>query len=251
MVVLGTTAETPTLSEAEKKEILSFVIRQNNKRLPVVAGIGGNNTEAVIRSVREYPVVGIDGILSVVPYYNKPNQEALYQHFKAIAASTEKPLILYNVPGRTATNMAAATAFRLATDCKNIVAIKEASGNMAQCMDLVQNAPAGFSVLSGDDDLALAQAALGFSGIISVAANCFPRHFSEMIRLAGKNEFTAAREHHYQMLPAIRMLFEEGNPAGVKAMLSHQGLCENHLRLPLIPASASLEDRLASFAGIR
>lgn len=251
LVALGTTAETPTLTDAEKRAVLDCIIRQNNRRLPVVAGIGGNNTQKVIDTIREYPQEELAGILSVVPYYNKPNQEAIYQHFKAIAESATTEIILYNVPGRTATNMDAATTLRLAHDFSNITAVKEASGNMKQCMALVKGAPDGFSVLSGDDDLILSQMALGFKGVISVAGNSFPSTFSEMVRLAANDNFEEARKLHYKMLEGIHLLFAEGNPTGIKAMLTQKELCENHLRLPLIPASAALFEKLSAFREIQ
>lgn len=251
LVALGTTAETPTLTDAEKRAVLDCIIRQNNRRLPVVAGIGGNNTQKVIDTIREYPQEELAGILSVVPYYNKPNQEAIYQHFKAIAESATTEIILYNVPGRTATNMDAATTLRLAHDFSNITAVKEASGNMKQCMALVKGAPDGFSVLSGDDDLILSQMALGFKGVISVAGNSFPSTFSEMVRLAANDNFEEARKLHYKMLEGIHLLFAEGNPTGIKAMLNQKEFCENHLRLPLIPASAALFEKLSAFREIQ
>lgn len=250
LVALGTTAETPTLSSSEKKEVLDFIIKQNKKRLPLVVGIGGNHTQEVIDTIAAYPLQQVDAILSVVPYYNRPGQEAIYQHFKAIAQSTDKDIILYNVPSRTAANMTAATTLRLAKDFKNIIAIKEACGSIPQCMELMENAPEGFTVLSGDDDLSLAQMALGFNGVISVAGNCFPRTFSDMIRLAAKNNFPGARNLHYQMRPAIQLLFAEGNPTGVKAMLTLQGKCGNEVRLPLLAASTTLKDRLTAFKNI-
>lgn len=250
LVALGTTAETPTLSEEEKLEVLNFILRQNNRRLPVVAGIGGNNTQKVIDTIKKYPQEELAGILSVVPYYNKPSQEAIYQHFKAIANSTASEILLYNVPGRTATNMEAATTLRLAKDCTNITAVKEASGNMKQCMELIQGAPEDFSVLSGDDDLILPQMALGFKGVISVAGNCFPSTFSEMVRQAANGHFEEARALHYQMLEGIHLLFTEGNPTGVKAILTQKEICENNLRLPLIPASSALFGKLAAFREI-
>lgn len=251
LVALGTTAETPTLSEEEKLAVLQFILRQNNRRLPVVAGIGGNNTQAVIDTIKKYPQEELAGILSVVPYYNKPNQEAIYQHFKAIAESTTTDIILYNVPGRTATNMEAATTLRLANGFANIVAVKEASGNMKQCMTLVQNAPEDFAVLSGDDDLILPQMALGFKGVISVAANCFPATFSKMVRLAANGDFEEARKLHYKMLESIHLLFVEGNPTGIKAILAQKEISGNHLRLPLIPASDTLFEKLAAFKDIQ
>lgn len=250
LVALGTTAETPTLSAEEKKQVLEFILEKNKNRKPVIVGIGGNNTTAVVDTIKAYERYDTAGILSVVPYYNKPTPQALYQHFKTIAAATEKPIILYNVPGRTATNMPAEVSLKLAADCKNIVAIKEASGILSQCMDLVHQAPEGFEVLSGDDELGLAQMALGFKGIISVAANCFPQSFSDMIRLSRQGELDAARRLHYQMLPAIRALFAEGNPTGVKAVLALKEICRGDVRAPLLPASAELNAALEKFKTI-
>lgn len=246
LVALGTTAETPTLSAGEKKQVLEYILEKNQGRKPVVVGIGGNNTAAVVETIRAYAEYDTAGILSVVPYYNKPTPQALYQHFKTIAESTEKPVILYNVPGRTATNMPAEITLKLAADCKNIAAVKEASGILSQCMDLVHDAPEAFEVLSGDDELGLAQMALGFKGIISVAANCFPKSFSDMIRHARKAELEEARQLHYQMLSGIRGLFAEGNPTGVKAVLESKGICSGYVRAPLQPASPELKAALES-----
>jgi len=241
LVALGTTAETPTLSKAEKLSVVDFILNHNPKSLPVVLGLGGNNTHALLEELKTYPLEHINGILSVVPYYNKPSQEGIYQHFKALAAATDKNIILYNVPGRTSSNIFPDTVVRLAKDFKNIVAIKEASGNIPQCMELLNKAPQGFSVLSGDDNLILAQAALGMKGVISVAANCYSKDFSAMVHYALNNEMEAARALHYQLLEKINLLFAEGNPAGVKYALHLMGLCENVLRLPLVPAGEALQ----------
>lgn len=237
LVALGTTAETPTLSTAEKAAVLDFIVTKCNGRVPVVCGIGGNNTAEVVRDLKTYKLDGVAGILSVAPYYNKPTQEGIYQHFRAIAYATNKPIILYNVPGRTVTNILPATALRLANEFKHIVAIKEASGNLVQCMELVQNKPAGFAVLSGDDNLVLPQIAIGMDGVISVAANSFPKDFTNMVNTALAGNYTEARKLHYKMLAAIDLLFVEGNPAGVKCFLSLLGICNNILRLPLVPVS--------------
>jgi len=241
LVALGTTAETPTLSASEQLDILNFVIKQNNKRKPLVVGIGSNNTQHVIDTIKAYPMNEVDGILTVVPYYNKPSQEGIYQHFKAIASATDKAIILYNVPGRTVTSMLPATALRLANEFQNIVAIKEASGNLAQCMELVEGAPAHFNVLSGDDDLVLPQIAIGMKGVISVAANSYPKQFTTMVNLALENDAKAAQPLHYALLPAIKLLFAEGNPTGVKYVLAQKGILKNELRLPLIKSSETLE----------
>lgn len=243
LVALGTTAETPTLTKAEKKQVLDFILDHNQDRLPVVVGIGDYSTQALLDTLAAYPMDRVSGILSVAPYYNKPSQEGIYQHFKTLALATDKPIILYNVPGRTVTNILPETVVRLANDFKNIVAIKEASGNIPQCMELVAIAPAHFTVLSGDDNLILAQAAIGMKGVISVAANSYPAAFCAMVKHALKNEMTEARQLHYSLLHRINLLFVEGNPTGVKYALHLQGLCENTLRLPLVPASEKLEQQ--------
>jgi 4-hydroxy-tetrahydrodipicolinate synthase len=247
LVALGTTAETPTVTQEEKKEILSFVVKVNAGRVPVVCGIGGNNTAEVVAQIKEFDLSGVAGILSVAPYYNKPTQEGIYQHFKAIAEATDKAIILYNVPGRTVTNMLPATVIRLAKEFKHIVAIKEASGNMAQCMELIQHKPAKFAVLSGDDDLVLSQIAIGMEGVISVAANCFTKDFTYMVNAALVNKFDKARDIHYKLLDGIRLLFVEGNPAGVKSVLTKAGICENNLRLPLVPVSSDTSKKIQEY----
>jgi 4-hydroxy-tetrahydrodipicolinate synthase len=247
LVALGTTGETPTLTAAEKQEVLAAIIKYNNGNLPVVCGIGGNNTEEVVAQLKDNNMHGVDAILSVTPYYNKPSQEGLYQHYKAVSAATNKPIILYNVPGRTGCNILPATVIRLAEDCPNIVAIKEASGNIAQCMELLQNKPDGFTVLSGDDDLVLAQMALGMEGVISVAANCFTKEMTDIVNLALVNKFDKARKIHYKLLPGIKLLFAEGNPSGVKFALKQMGICENILRLPLVPVSETTGKKMSQF----
>lgn len=237
LVALGTTAETPTLNTEEKRAVLACVVKACDNRVPVVCGIGGNNTAEVLAQLNEYDLSSVAGILSVVPYYNKPTQDGIYQHFKTIAQHTDKEIILYNVPGRTVTNMLPETAIRLANEFSHIVAIKEASGNMSQCMELVKNKPAHFTILSGDDDLVLSQIAIGMEGVISVAANCFTKDFTYMVNAALVNKFDKARTIHYKLLESIRLLFVEGNPAGVKCVLQEMGICEAHLRLPLVPVS--------------
>lgn len=246
LVALGTTAETPTLSAAEKAEVLAFIIEKCNDRVPVVAGVGGNNTKEVVAQVQELPA-GVAGILSVSPYYNKPTQAGIYSHFAAIAAATKLPVILYNVPGRTAGNMLPGTTLRLAHDFSNIVAIKEASGNMAQCMELVQHRQEGFAVLSGDDNLALAQMAIGMDGVISVAANAYTKDFTGMVNAALAGNYDEARRLHYRLLTGMDLLFADGNPAGVKYVLSLTGICKNVLRLPLVPVSDQIASNTALF----
>ncbi len=247
LVALGTTAETPTLSAEEKQAVLRFIIQQNNKRVQLVCGAGGNNTAAVIQQLQTWDWNGVDGLLSVVPYYNKPTQEGIYQHFKAIASATPLPIILYNVPGRTVTNMLPATTLRLAQEFKHIVAVKEASGNMAQCMELVQGATADFAVLSGDDDLVLPQMAIGMHGVISVAANCFTKDFSQMVHLARQGQFEAAKGLHYRLLKGINLLFAEGNPAGVKCVMQEMGIMQDTLRLPLVNVSAATQTQIQDY----
>lgn len=247
LVALGTTAETPTLSIVEKIAVLEFVIQINNGRKPVVCGLGGNSTALVLKDLSEFPLAKVDGILCVVPYYNKPNAEGIYQHFKAVAGATDKDIILYNVPGRTGTNMAVDTVVRLANDFKNIVAIKEAAGNMSQSMQLVNNLPNSFRILSGDDDLVMPQIAAGFSGVISVAANCWTKDFTDMVNAALNNDFEKARTLHYKLLNGIALLFAEGNPAGVKYVLSQMDICENTFRLPVVGASEDTQNKIKEY----
>lgn len=247
LVALGTTSEAPTMSATERKQVLAFIVEKCNKRVPVVCGIGGNNTAEVITQLSEYDLTNVDGILSVVPYYNKPTQEGLYQHFKAIAQATTKSIILYNVPGRTVTNMLPATTLRLANEFKNIVAVKEASGNMGQCMELVQGKPVHFAVLSGDDDLVLPQIAIGMEGVISVAANSFTSDFTTMVNDALAGNYTNAQKLHYKLLEGIRLLFVEGNPAGVKCVLNHMGICNDTLRLPLVNVSNDTNQKIQHY----
>lgn len=247
LVALGTTAETPTLSKDEKKQVLAHVVQHNAGRVPVVCGMGGNNTAEVLSLIAEYDWTGVSGILSVSPYYNKPTQEGIYQHFKSIAQACPLPIILYNVPGRTSGNILPATAVRLANEFNHIVAIKEASGNMKQCMEYVQTAPAHFAILSGDDDLIVPQAAIGFSGVISVAANCFTKDFTTMVKAALEGDFATAKERHYKLLKGIDLLFAEGNPAGVKCVLQEMNICGDSLRLPLVKVSGSTKQAIQAF----
>ena len=247
LVAMGTTAETPTLSAAEKHEVLTAIVNYCAGKVPVVCGVGGNDTQEVLRQLKETDFHGVDAILSVAPYYNKPSQEGMYQHFKAIAAATNKPIILYNVPGRTGSNLLPATVLRLAADCPSIIGIKEASGNIPQCLELLQTKPDNFTVLSGDDNLVVAQMAIGMEGIISVAANCFTKDMTDLVNLALVNKFDKARKLHYKLLTGIDLLFAEGSPAGVKAVLKQMGMCENILRLPLVPVSDATAKKIAAF----
>ena len=247
LVALGTTGETPVLTIAEKQEILAAILKYCNSAVPVVCGMGGNNTEELVQQLATFDLRGVAAILSVTPYYNKPSQEGLYQHFKVVAAATNKPVILYNVPGRTGGNILPDTVLRLAADFKNIVAVKEASGNMVQCLDLLQRKPDGFTVLSGDDNLILAQMAMGMEGIISVAANCFTKEMTDIVNLAIVGKFDKARKVFYKILPGIDLLFAEGNPAGVKSVLKQMNICENSLRLPLVPVSDAIAKKITVF----
>jgi 4-hydroxy-tetrahydrodipicolinate synthase len=247
LVALGTTAETPTLSNDEKKQILAHVVKHNAGRVPVVCGMGGNNTAEVVSLISEYDWTGVSGILSVSPYYNKPTQEGIYQHFKAIAEACKLPIILYNVPGRTSGNILPSTAVRLANEFDHIVAIKEASGNMKQCMEYVQSAPVHFAILSGDDDLIVPQIAIGFSGVISVAANCYTKDFTTMVNAALTGDFNTAKMLNYKLLKGIDLLFAEGNPAGIKCVLQEMNLSGDTLRLPLVKVSDNTQQAIKDF----
>lgn len=247
LVALGTTAETPTLSIVEKIAILEFITEVNDGRKPLVCGLGGNSTANVLKDLREFPLEKVDGLLSVSPYYNKPSQEGIYQHFKAIANATDKKIILYNVPGRTGSNMQVETVIRLANDFGNIVAIKEAAGNMAQSMQLVRHLPNSFTFLSGDDDLVLPQIAAGFDGVISVAANCFTKDFTDMVRSALASDYVTARSLHYKLLDGIALLFVEGNPAGVKSFLEAMDICKAIFRLPVVAVSEDTKLEINTF----
>ncbi|MCE3282776.1 MAG: dihydrodipicolinate synthase [Chitinophagaceae bacterium] len=246
VVSLGTTGETPTLSKEEKLAVLQYTYEQVNGRVPVVVGIGGNNTQELLKDLEKFPLDKATAVLSASPYYNKPSQEGLYQHYVALAAASPKPLILYNVPGRTGRNINAATTIRLAQH-DNIAGIKEASGDLGQCMQIVRDKPTDFLVVSGDDNLVLPQVACGMDGVISVAANCFPKQFAEMVRLCLANDYTAARALHYKMLEGYDLLFAENNPAGVKAFLAELGVIQNYLRLPVTPLSEDLHRKVKAF----
>ena len=244
IVAMGTTGESVTLSKEEKKAIISYVVEAIDNRVPLVAGIGGNNTQEIINLVRHSNLTGVDGILSVSPYYNKPSQKGLFQHFKAIATSSPLPVIIYNVPGRTCSNISSDTCLELAHECENIIAIKEASGDITQIMRIIKSKPENFGVISGDDMMTLPIIAAGGIGVISVLANAFPAQTSEMVNFSLKSNFKSAREIQFRFLEMIELLFIDGNPSGVKAMLNIMNLCQNSLRLPLVPVSRTVYTRI-------
>lgn len=243
--ILATTGETPCLTEDEKTKIKNTIVDRVAGRVPILMGCGGYNTAAVVNELQTGDFRGIDGILSICPYYNKPSQEGLYQHFKAIAAATELPVVLYNVPGRTGVNMKAETTVRLARDCKNIVAIKEASGSLEQVDEIIKNKPKDFDVISGDDALTFPMISCGAVGVISVIGNALPKEFSKMIRLEFKGEYEGARKIHHKFTDLFSLLFVDGNPAGVKAMLHEMGFIKNVLRLPLVPTRISTLQKMS------
>lgn len=246
LCVLGTTAETPTLTEDEKQQIKRRVIERVVGRIPILLGVGGNNTRAVVDALRNDDLTGVDAVLSVVPYYNKPSQEGIYQHYRAIAeARPDMPIVLYNVPGRTGVNMTAETTLRIARDFPNVIAVKEASGNITQMDDIIKNKPDTFDVISGDDGITFPLITLGAVGVISVIGNAFPREFSRMVRLALQGDYANALTIHHKFAELFKLLFVDGNPAGVKAMLNAMGMVENKLRLPLVPT------RITTFEAMR
>jgi len=245
LCVLGTTAETPTLTEYEKQKVKETVIERANGKVPILLGVGGNNTRGVVDALKKDDYQGVDAILSVVPYYNKPSQEGLYQHYKAISEATDLPLVLYNVPGRTGTNMTADTTLRIAHDFKNVIAVKEASGNITQMDDIIKNRPEGFNVISGDDGITYPLITMGAVGVISVIGNAFPREFGKMVRLALQGDYANALTIHHKFAELFKLLFVDGNPAGVKAMLNAMGMIQNKLRLPLVPT------RITTFEAMR
>lgn len=247
LVVSGTTGESATITFQEKQQILQHVIQVNNNRVPIVLGIGGNNTQSVLEEIQNTDLKNVDGILSVSPYYSKPTQEGFYQHFKAIASSTNKPIILYNVPGRTGKNMEPATTIKLANEFSNIVAVKEAAGNMAQYYELIRNKPVGFHIISGDDDLALGVTLAGGSGVISVIGQAFPKEFSTMIQLGLEGNAKDSFPIHYKLVDIVNLIFEENNPAGIKEVLQSLAICKNTVRLPLVTTSKDLQDRIANY----
>ena len=243
--ILATTGETPTLTAAEKLKIKDTVVDYVQARVPILMGCGGYNTAAVVEELQTGDFRGVDGILSICPYYNKPSQEGLYQHFKAISAATKLPVVMYNVPGRTGVNMQAATTVRLARDCQNIVAIKEASGNLEQVDEIIKNKPNDFDVISGDDSLTFPMISCGAVGVISVIGNALPKEFSKMIRLQMRGEYDPARKIHHRFTDLFSLLFVDGNPAGVKAILSEMGFIQNVLRLPLVPMRINNMQRMS------
>ncbi|MDO6743807.1 4-hydroxy-tetrahydrodipicolinate synthase [Tenacibaculum soleae] len=247
LVINGTTAESGTITVAEKEEIIKVIAQENNGRLPLVLGVGGNNTQKVIEELNSLDLSSIDGILSVAPYYSKPTQEGFYQHFKAISLVSSKPIILYNVPGRTAKNMEPSTIIRLANDFDNIIGVKEAGNNQQQYLELLKNKPEDFLIISGDDDLALGVILAGASGVISVIGQGLPKEFSKMIQLglAGKNK--EAYEIHYKLMDIVNYIFEENNPAGIKSVLLKKGICLDEVRLPLVKATEELQTKISDF----
>ncbi len=245
LCIMGTTAETPTLSRDEKRLLKERLVERVAGRVPLLMGCGGNNTTAVIDELRTEDWTGIDGVLSVCPYYNKPSQEGLYQHFAAIAKASPVPVVLYNVPGRTGVNMTAETTLRLARDFENVVAIKEASGNITQMDDIIKNKPQGFDVISGDDGITFPLITLGAVGVISVIGNALPAEFSRMVRLALRGEYNTSLSIHHKFTELFKLLFVDGNPAGVKAMLSEMGMIENVLRLPLVPTRLTTMEKIS------
>lgn len=246
LVVQGTTGESATLTAEEKMQVLDTVIKENAGKLPIVYGIGGNNTKAVAEQLANFDVKGVDGFLSVSPYYNKPTQEGIYQHYKALDAATKLPIILYNVPGRTASNVTAATVVRIANDCKNIVAVKEASGDMCQIMQMIKDAPKDFAIISGDDPITMPIILAGGHGVISVVSNAYPKVVADMVHASMEGNLAKAKEAHYKMFDIIPLLFAEGNPAGIKESCKAIGLMENHVRLPLVNASAELTQKIVT-----
>ncbi|MCX6325835.1 MAG: 4-hydroxy-tetrahydrodipicolinate synthase [Bacteroidia bacterium] len=240
IVAMGTTGESVTLTKDEKKALVSFVVEAIDNRVPLVVGIGGNNTQDIINCIRHANLIGVDGILSVAPYYNKPSQRGIFQHFKTIATCSPIPVILYNVPGRTSCNISSDTCLELAHECENIIAVKEASGDITQIMRIIKGKPENFNVISGDDMMTIPVIAAGGSGVISVLANAFPTQCSELVSHSLKSNFKSAREIQFRFLEIIDLLFIEGNPSGVKAMLNIMNLCQNNLRLPLVPVSRTI-----------
>lgn len=251
LCVLGTTAETPTLSATERLEVVKFVIKQVKGRIPMMVGCSSNCTAAVLEQIKDYQLDGIDAILSAVPFYNKPSQEGIYRHFVEIAKASAKPIVLYNVPGRTGVNMTAQTTLRIAREFKNVIGIKEASGNMEQVKEIIAGAPDGFRVIIGDDSLAMEAIRNGAAGVISVIGNAVPKRFSQLVHATMQGNYAEAEQIQKQLSPLYGLLFKEGSPCGVKALMSDRGILENVMRLPLVPVSDALhKEILNGFAGI-
>ncbi|NOZ36158.1 MAG: 4-hydroxy-tetrahydrodipicolinate synthase [Chlorobi bacterium] len=244
LVIMGTTGENPTLTVQEQEAILNYVTEISEKKLPIVFGIGGNNTQAVINRIKNTDFTNIDAILSAAPYYNKPTQKGLYIHYKSIASASPVPVILYNVPGRTSVNISAETTLKLANDFENIIAVKEASGNLNQVMQILKNKPENFTVLSGDDTYTLPYITLGMQGVISVTANAYPKQFSDMVRAALKHEINTSQQLHYKLLDFTNAVFSEGNPGGVKAALEILNICKKYVRLPLASVSRETYNKI-------
>lgn len=247
IVTLGTTGETPVLSKEEKVDIINFTFEYVNNRVPIVVGIGGNDTMSLLKDLNKFPINNALAILSASPYYNKPSQEGLFQHYKLIAENSPKPILLYNVPARTGRNMEASTTLRLSREVSNIVGIKEAGGNMIQCMELLKERPEGFIVVSGDDDLVLPQMACGMDGVISVVANALPKPFTKMINHCIDGDYKSAKKINDSLIPAYQLMFAENNPAGVKGFLAEMGLIENELRLPLVSLSLPIQQGIKAY----
>ena len=251
LCVLGTTAETPTLSEGERLEVVKFVIKQVKGRIPMMVGCSSNCTAAVLEQIKDYQLDGIDAILSAVPFYNKPSQEGIYRHFAEIAKASAKPIVLYNVPGRTGVNMTAQTTLRIAREFRNVIGIKEASGNMEQVKEIIAGAPDGFRVIIGDDSLAMEAIRNGAAGVISVIGNAVPKRFSQLVHATMQGNYAEAEQIQKQLSPLYGLLFKEGSPCGVKALMSDRGILENVMRLPLVPVSDALKNEILNgFAGI-
>ena len=240
----GTTGEPSTLTPQERQQLRKFVVEYVNNRVPIMYGIGGNNTAAIIDEIKNTDLKGIDAILSISPFYTKPNQRGIYEHFKAIATASPLPIVIYNVPGRTARNVDAQTVVQLAKDCPNIIAVKEASGNMAQIMNIIKTKPESLSLISGDDALTLPMYSLGATGVISVIANVLPKEFSTMVNLCAKGDFKSATKIHFKLLDLMNALFEDGSPAGAKAALAYLGIIKENLRLPLVPVCESVREKI-------
>ncbi len=248
IVVLGTTGETATLSKEEKQQVIAHIIKATKKRIPLVLGLGGNNTAELVIQLKKDDLSGFDAILSVSPYYNKPSQEGIYQHYKAIAKASPLPIILYNVPGRTSSNITAETTLRLANEFKNIIAIKEASGNIEQCMKIIKYRPDNFLIISGDDNLTLPLIASGADGVISVVANAYPKDFSDMVRFALVHDLKNAQKLHYKLMEITEQLFADGNPGGVKVVLAKKKITQPTVRLPLVEPNDTVKAKLKKIA---